>query len=200
MKNQYFWPEKWYIDIFTAAFTYKIVYQGDKIRVEIEYSLWQCNIGEVKMEKCKKLWWSKIRWVFSHSHMSSYSWHISTSLPGPQQGHSNSQRRCRGNAGQLRPGLLAHEVLHRTFERLQKCGLGVRQQQEGPAEGHVPAGHGRGHRLCPPYLNRCVKMVFVKTLKLGHNERTISHLPLLNLTGMLVWCVHWPACVSGNGW
>lgn len=26
-------------------------------------------------------------------------------------------------------------------------------------------------------------MVFVKTLKLGHNERTISHLPLPNLTG-----------------
>lgn len=32
-------------------------------------------------------------------------------------------------------------------------------------------------------------MVFVKALKLGHSERTISHLPLLNLTGLLVWRV-----------
>lgn len=110
-------------------------------------------------------------------------------LPGPQQGHSNSQRRCRGNAGQLRPGLLAHEVLHRTLERLQKRGLGIRQQQAGPAEGLVPAGDGRGHRLRSPYLNRCVKMVFVKTLKFGHCERRIISLPRLNLAGLLVWCV-----------
>lgn len=32
-------------------------------------------------------------------------------------------------------------------------------------------------------------MVFVKALKVGHSERTSSHLPLLNLTGLLVWRV-----------
>lgn len=32
-----------------------------------------------------------------------------------------------------------------------------------------------------------VCMVFAKTIKVGHTERTISHLPLLNLSGLLVW-------------
>lgn len=83
------------------------------------------------------------------------------SSPGPQQGHSHSQRGCSGNAGQLRPGLLPDEVLHGAHERLQECGLGVRQQQAGPEEGRVLHGDGRDHRVCAAHLDRCVSKGFV---------------------------------------
>lgn len=54
---------------------------------------------------------------------------------GFKQGNSSSQRGCGGNAGQLWPGVLPHEVLHGPYERLQERGPGVCKQQAGQNQG-----------------------------------------------------------------
>ncbi|KAL0200906.1 hypothetical protein M9458_004093, partial [Cirrhinus mrigala] len=62
-----------------------------------------------------------------------------------KQGYCDSQRGCGGNAGQLRSGLLPHEVLHWPYERFQECGAGVCEQQTGQDQGS-PLYGGRRNR------------------------------------------------------